>query len=277
MRFRSLIGEKQFEISLGKVSTSRPALTRSGRGWISLAFPADKYVDEDPGEEWDANRYAELEEELADADDALSEQESQLDELKARVSQETGLTSSDWEELIAALRRIREEAAERYRQITAEILAKIQVFAVVEELRKQENRRIAEGLQRPELTEPLRALTGRYESIRHDKEEGLILSSDSDEEYPLADMSTGAREQVFLALRMGFASIAMEGQTGFLILDDAFQHSDWDRRQNLVDHTLSFVQSGWQVFYFTMDDHIRKLFLAAGEELGDRFRGHDLG
>ena len=53
-----------------------------------------------------------------------------------------------------------------------------------------------------------------------------MLVSDKDEEYPLTSMSNGAREQTFLALRMGFASIAMEGKTAFLILDDAFQHSD---------------------------------------------------
>ncbi len=240
-------------------------------------IPADEYLDEDPGEKWDASRYAGLTEDLASADDALNEQESGDAELKARVSQETGLTNSDWEELIAVLRNMCEQAAEEYRQITAEILAKIQVHAVIEELRQEENSRIAEGLKRPELTEPLRALTGRYESIRHDKDEGLILSSDSDEDFPLASMSTGVREQTFLALRMGFASIAMEGKTGFLILDDAFQHSDWHRRKNLVDHTLSLVQRGWQVFYFTMDDHIRDLFQDAGASLGDRFRSCELG
>ena len=68
---------------------------------------------------------------------------------------------------------------------------------------------------------------------------------------------------------MGFASIAMEGKTGFLILDDAFQHSDWHRRENLVERTLSFVKSGWQVFYFTMDDHIRDLFQNAGAGIAD--------
>jgi len=95
--------------------------------------------------------------------------------------------------------------------------------------------------------------------------------------YPLASLSTGAREQAFLALRMGFASIAMEGETGFLILDDAFQPSDWNRRKNLVAQTKSFVESGWQVFYFTMDDHMEELFKDEGATLGDGFRSHRLG
>ena len=139
-----------------------------------------------------------------------------------------------------------------------------------------ENSRIAQGLERGELTEPLQALTGRYRSIRLDDEKGLVITSDSDEDYPLAHMSTGAKEQTFLALRMGFASIAMEGQTGFLILDDAFQHSDWERRSKLVARILSFVESGWQVFYFTMDDHIRDLFQKEGDRIGDSFKEHRL-
>ena len=197
--------------------------------------------------------------------------------LKARVAQATGLANSDWEDLITDLRVKREEAAQEYRKHTAEILAKIQVTTVIEDFRLDENSRIAQGLERDELTEPLQALTGRYRSIRLDEDQGLVLTSDKDEEYPLASMSTGAREQIFLALRMGFASIAMEGKTGFLILDDAFQHSDWNRRENLVTRTLSFVQSGWQVFYFTMDDHIRDLFEGVGDQMGDGFKSHSLG
>ncbi len=247
------------------------------RSLSPLLVPENEYLAEDPGETWDPECYQKLKQELQRGNEALRAEEGDLEDLRIRVSQETGLGNADWEDLITALRDKRENAACEYKQLTAEILAKIQVYAVVEELRKQENSRIAEGLKRPELTEPLYALTGRYQSIRLDEEKGLVLVSDTDEDYPLADMSTGVREQVFLALRMGFASIAMEGQTGFLILDDAFQHSDWNRRQNLVDHTLNFIQSGWQVFYFTMDDHIRNLFKDAGASLGDRFEECELG
>lgn len=96
------------------------------------------------------------------------------------------------------------------------------------------------------------------------------------QQYPLATVSTGAKEQTFLAMRIGFSSIVMKGQTAFLILDDAFQHSDWPRRTNLMDQILRLASSGWQVFYLTMDNHIRDLFLKAGEKLGDRFRSREL-
>ena len=243
----------------------------------AVGVPGHEYVEEDPGEKWDSERYAEITTRLSVTDEELRQEEENLEMLKARVVQATGLATSDWEDLRTDLRDKREEAAREYRELTAEILAKILVHTVIEEFRVDEDSRIAEGLERDELTEPLQALTDRYGSIRLDDDKGLVLTSDKDEDYPLASMSTGAREQIFLALRMGFASIAMEGKTGFLILDDAFQHSDWERRSKLVARTLSFVESGWQVFYFTMDDHIKDLFEGEGANMGDGFRSHSLG
>ena len=262
--------EHELDVLQEQIGSTRQELT-------SVAIPPTEYLDEHPGTERNPERYTELSEKLQDTGKDLEREENKLETLKVLVSHETGREGSDWEELITVLRDKREEAAEKYRELTAEILAKIQVYKIIEDLRKQENSRIAKGLKREELTEPLHALTGRYRSIQLDDDGGLVLVTDEDEDYRLADLSTGAREQIFLALRMGFASIAMEGKTGFLILDDAFQDSDWDRRENLVSRTVSFVKSGWQVFYFTMDDHIRDLFQNAGDTIGNDFRSHRLG
>jgi len=260
-----------------KTGSLEKYIAREKKTLMSLGVLADRYRDEDPGEEWDSLLYEDRERALREAETNLTEAESDLSELRGEISQATGQSSSDWDDLITALRRKREHAAQDYKDKTAEILGKTQVYKVIQQLRQEENTRIAEGLKREELTEPLRALTGRYRSIRLTNDKGLVLVSDQDEDYPLASLSTGVREQAFLALRMGFASIAMKGKTGFLILDDAFQHSDWNRRENLVKRTMSFVQSGWQVFYFTMDDHIRDLFEDAGARIGDGFRSQQLG
>jgi len=39
---------------------------------------------------------------------------------------------------------------------------------------------------------------------------------------------------------------------------------------------LKLVEVGWQVLYFTMDDHIQDLFDTAGQQLGDRYVSHAL-
>lgn len=260
-----------------KVSELDEQRDEAKQALVDLGVLAEDYLGEDPGGVWAPERHAELTREIEGAKSALSAQETELDQLKQRVRGATGCESADWEVLITALRDSREAAAAEYRALTAEILAKIQVNSVIQELREAETSRIEEGLERTELTEPLYAITGRYRSVRLDGDRSLVLVSDQDEDFALAGMSTGVREQAFLALRMGFASIAMEGATGFLILDDAFQHSDWDRRRNLVERTLGFVEGGWQVLYFTMDDHIRDLFHSAGARIGERFRSAELG
>ena len=63
-----------------------------------------------------------------------------------------------------------------------------------------------------------------------------------------------------LALRIGFASKVLKQDTLFLILDDAFQHSDWDKRKILVSKLADIASGGWQIIYFSMDNHIRELF-----------------
>jgi len=259
-----------------KLSDLTDKINSLDRELTSLTLPEEKLLYQDPGIEWNAERYRDLEGELSEISGALDAELAKLETLKARIAQGTLSDSTDWEELVSALSYLREETADEYRGITAEILAKIHVNTVIQELRKEENAIIASGLESPELTEPLHAITGCYKCMRYDENDGLIVINDEDEEYPLEKVSTGAQEQAFLAMRMGFSSIVMEGRTAFLILDDAFQHSDWPRRENLMGQILRLVRSGWQVFYFTMDDHIRDLFLKKGERMGDRFKSLEL-
>ncbi len=246
-------------------------VTRLEEQLKSLTVREEEFVDDDPGITWDSVAYNQLLKEYENLGSALNEETKKLEVLKLRVAQETGIESMEWGILLTALEQKQHKAVKEYKQITAQILAGIQVAKVIHEYRAQENTRIEQGLKREELIAPLHAVTGCYSSIRHDDQKGLVLTSDEENEYSLAEISTGAREQIFLALRMGFSSIAMKGQPAFLILDDAFQHSDWLRRENLVDEVLSLEKNGWQIFYFTMDDHIRDLFLRAGKKLGDTF------
>ena len=94
----------------------------------------------------------------------------------------------------------------------------------------------------------------------------LKVMDEFNQAFSFNDLSTGTREQIFLALRMGFARRIMQGEKAFIILDDAFQHSDWERRPSLVDTTFTLADEGWQVIYFSMDDNIRDLFDKRGKK-----------
>ena len=90
--------------------------------------------------------------------------------------------------------------------------------------------------------------------------ENSIVIKSKTQRVQLSDLSTGAQEQALLALRIGITEQVLQKRKMFVILDDAFQHSDWQRREYLVDEMLSLSELGWQVIYFSMDDHIKGLF-----------------
>ena len=39
----------------------------------------------------------------------------------------------------------------------------------------------------------------------------------------------------------------------------------------MIDTMVELARNGWQIIYFTMDDHIRDLFQEKGRVLGDEF------
>mgnify|MGYP001295101275 CR=1 FL=1 len=170
------------------------------------------------------------------------------------------------------------EKSESYKKVTAELLAKICVNLAADRLQEKEDELIRQNLGAPEIGETLSLATnGHYSAF--DWQSGKLSMRSADNQLGHIDfLSTGAKEQVMIALRMVFAPRFLGDNPAFLILDDAFQHADWERRKALVKHTLRLVkQRGWQVFYFTMDDHIRDLFQKRAEKvLPDDFQYLDL-
>lgn len=243
----------------------------------ALGVPTDQYLQEDPNQDYDAAEFQRLLQELANVKDEISTNEDQLANLRQRVMIASNIdNAAGWEELLDGLWTRREEVAEAYRRLTAVIIGKILVHNVVAEQRDQENDRIRQGLESSSIANALEHFSGRYRNFHLTEEEELEVEDASGNQFPVSMLSTGAREQVFLSLRIGFASRALGERTGFLLLDDAFQHSDWSRREGLVQQCLSLIEQGWQVFYFAMDDHVRDLFQEAGESLGDQFKMREL-
>ena len=170
--------------------------------------------------------------------------------------------SEKLDEVITQLYRDRSEAY-------AEIVAGVAVRDVIADFQKQEDSQIEEYMNDPSITSSLEKLTGRYTNIYLDGDS--IRVGDGTISYPLEELSTGAREQVLMALRVGMATRISGADSLFLLLDDAFQYSDWTRRQNLVELSVTLVEDGWQVIYLTMDDDIRDRFLEAGENMSKNF------
>ena len=174
--------------------------------------------------------------------------------------------SQSIERLAEAIEEKKQEYRRQIRERLAQMIAGHVLNGVLESFLKQEDQQLKSTLNDPRITDLIRKFTaGRYEALS--LEEGGLFIENETESYALEQISSGAREQVLLALRMGLASVVSERQSLFLILDDAFQYSDWQRREQLVAQAVQIVQSGWQVIYLTMDDDIRDRFQRAAQAL----------
>lgn len=236
-----------------------------------LDVAVSDYLSDDPEIEYSRDKLEKIQKELDDVRELVEEENRNLASLKQLVCQETeDDISASWEIILANLQKRSQQILQDYKAMTAEIVGKVMVNEVVEELRKDEESKILAGLRSPEVQAPIYQVTNRYRSV--DLQGEKLVASDQYNTFDLADLSTGAQEQVLLALRIGFAARLMQGDSLFLILDDAFQYSDWRRRKLLVDKVAELAENGWQIIYFSMDDNIRTLFDRRGKKFGEDYK-----
>ncbi len=225
--------------------------------------PGD-YTDIDNGTEYRREHLQNLLQQKEEVKSALQEADQALDDLKARIIRETYSDFSlSWPELIQVLRTRWAESVAEHKLLTAKIVGDILISNSIMELREKEDQKILSVLDSDIITEPLHALTTRYTHLSL-KDDNLQVSN-STEDFLLSQLSTGTKEQVLLALRLGIATKVLAGDQLFLILDDAFQHADWDRRNAMADEMIRLVRAGWQVISFTMDDQVRDMFNEKGK------------
>jgi len=261
------VTEENWQEELGKRRETNRVIIDKIEGLRSrlsdLAVRDIEYITEDPGISFGYDELESAENELEKNESDINEIEQNIAQLKYSICSETGDDQSiEWLQLLDNLRKKRQEKQIELEDIEARIIAGILVHSEISQLRLEEDKKISEGLKSDVVLRPLSEVTGRYRQLF--LENDTLMVSDDYKDYCIRDLSTGAREQVMLALRIGFASRALNQDSLFLILDDAFQHSDWEKRKILVGKLADIAKSGWQIIYFSMDNHIRELFDKAG-------------
>ncbi|MCM8826889.1 MAG: hypothetical protein NC904_05150 [Candidatus Omnitrophica bacterium] len=266
--FKTLIGreiaETEWKNKLEELEEERKKILKEiqrKQGELKgLGISENEYEIENPGKEFSQSELDKIDNELRELEEKIEAGNRKLLGLKSDLcSLLTGTDISvDWNGLIDKLYTKREELRKELEEIEAKLIAGIMVHQTIEELREEENKKLLEGLNSDDVTNFLFKMTERYKRLSFDENDVII--SDDFYNFSLKDLSTAAKEQVMLALRIGFAKRILKQESAFLILDDAFQHSDYDKRPILVDTLFELVKNGWQVIYLTMDDHIRSLF-----------------
>jgi len=224
-----------------------------------LGVSESDFEKEDPGIEYSPEEMEKIEKKMEEISEKLKNEEERFATLKGEIISITGAeTSAKWTDLVDMLYRKKQEIKDEIEGIKASIIAGKLLHLTIQELQLEEDQKLEEALNSKEVTSVLQNLTGHYNALSFDDKK--IIISDGYNNYYLKDLSTGALEQVMIALRIGILKRLLKNDNAFLILDDAFQHSDYEKRHILVKTVCELARNGWQIIYFTMDDHILNLF-----------------
>gem|GEM_PF-1232870 len=235
----------------------------------ALHVDESDYIHEPASLEYSRAAEREVEERIRALERELEAERSGFDEIRNRLREHIGsdiVSSDNLEAISIALDEKIREHREAANDSLATIIAGHVVSGIVSEFKAREDEQLEEYINTPEIRSLLKRFTGLYDRLSIDGEDIIVAGEEG--AYPLRDMSTGAQEQILLALRIGIARALTGEESLFLILDDAFQYSDWKRRQQLIERVIELVSDGWQVLYFSMDDDVSRRFEEAGKKMG---------
>lgn len=95
----------------------------------------------------------------------------------------------------------------------------------------------------------------------------LQVDNAYNDSFPIAQLSSGTREQLFLALRLAMIEELREkGVELPVILDDVFVNFDQDRTEAAVRTLIEFAETGQQILLFTCHQYLAEMFRERGVE-----------
>ncbi|MFV0442956.1 MAG: AAA family ATPase [Planctomycetaceae bacterium] len=98
-------------------------------------------------------------------------------------------------------------------------------------------------------------------------EKHLIIDDDAGGSFKVEHLSSGTREQLFLAVRMAMIrELAEQGTELPMVLDDVLVNFDQVRTEAAVETLLDFADEGQQVLFFTCHQHLAQMFENRGCE-----------
>lgn len=155
----------------------------------------------------------------------------------------------------------------------AEAAARWRTVALTEHLLES----VKEAYERDRQPVTLQQASGYLERMTGDRyrrvwttlgESRLLVDEQDGASLPVEVLSTGAREQLFLSLRLALASqFAAQGKAMPLVLDDVLVNFDAERAEAAAAVFVEYAAEGRQVVLFTCHEHISRLFRSLGADV----------
>ncbi len=238
-----------------------------------LGIYESDYLADDPQAEYSPMTLQSIENKIEEIKLKINDENQKNSDLKNEICHLIGKDFTiEWNDLIDALYKAKDDNLNKLQDTEARIVAGKIVHDTIREMQKVEDESLLEAINSQRFKNLLKNLTFNYEELFFEDNESKnfdeIKIYGNKGEFYLKDLSTGTKEQVLFALRVTLAEKIL-GDKAFLILDDAFQHSDYDRRPRLIDQLFTLADDGWQIIYLTMDDNIRDIFINKGVKRED--------
>lgn len=237
--------------------------------WRSRIDELASFADAAEGIDYEEHREDELERQVATLegeifalDQALEAIRGELAEVAAEADrillQEVSFLGDTLEDLAFIEKKLRAFTEE------AETNAHLawSAIAIFKDIQAEEEEKVKGLFGEDDLaSQYFRSITGgAYEGVSYDPKNGELNVVRGNGEYLRGyALSSGAYDQLYMATRLSLADRLLEGQPGFLILDDPFLTSDTNRLSREMDILLNLARSGWQILYFSVKDEIRTL------------------
>ncbi|KPJ62184.1 MAG: hypothetical protein AMS15_04785 [Planctomycetes bacterium DG_23] len=106
---------------------------------------------------------------------------------------------------------------------------------------------------------------GYYEKV-YLHEGKITVRRNTGKEFSVEELGTGARTQLYLAIRLSLVKRIFQDEPAFLLLDDPFTNCDDMRKRELIRALVKLSDAGWQIIYITFQKDLLDLFEEFAEE-----------
>lgn len=221
---------------------------------------------------YDLDREKALIKELDSLSKKITEKEDKLSCLKIKISSLLHLKEEkDIVELARLLEEKEKELSANLKELYLTALSYGVINDVIEKIDKKRKAIIQEQLSSQEFSSFLKTFSNERYQRAFMEEDVLFVEAEDKSKIPFDYLSSGAQEQVLLAIRAGLC-LKSSGSEMFFLLDDPLLHTDWQRRPQAVKTLMKLVsEKKWQVIYLTSDDYTRQLICTEGKSLGEEF------
>ena len=206
---------------------------------------------------------------IRETDDELAGIDLEVEAARERLGRvEAELDEAAADRGAARLRFQREQVDAELKELAAEYLAAGVALRTLDDVRGQVERNCQPDTLR-RASEFLQRLTlGRYVRVwtRLGQQE-ILVSDEAGDDWTIDRLSTGTREQLFLALRLSLAEeFAQQGGELPVVLDDVLVNFDQARTEAAIQTLADVADRGQQVLMFSCHLHVAELLEKLGRE-----------